>query len=108
VPQVRKKGSIREIDDTHTNLRDSLTNADSLQDAILLAMPRRLSGLLLLPLKEVETSKPIFGYGVNSLLAGKCLHWIWSALKVDMPLLSLTKGDENLIALAQQIVAQLH
>ena len=63
--------------------------------------------MTLLPLEEMDTSRPIIQYGVDSLLAAEYRHWLWSSLKVDVPFLSLTKGDMNLTVLAHDVASKL-
>ena len=82
-------------------------DASSLQEAVLRAISRQLSRMILLPLEEMDTSRPIIQYGVDSLLAVEYPHWLWSSLKVDVPFLSSTKDDMNLTVLAHDVVSKL-
>ena len=82
-------------------------DAESLQDAVLKKVARRLSGLILLPMEDIDVHKPIAQYGVDSMLASEFRNWLWSTLKVDVPFLDLTSANKDLVALAEYTEAKL-
>ncbi|KAL8952236.1 MAG: hypothetical protein Q9222_001850 [Ikaeria aurantiellina] len=53
------------------------------------ALSQRLSSLLLIALEDVDITKPVVAYGLDSLAAVELRNWITSELEANVPLMEL-------------------
>ncbi|KAL8707779.1 MAG: hypothetical protein Q9220_007231 [cf. Caloplaca sp. 1 TL-2023] len=63
--------------------------AEAARQVICDALSQRLSSLLLLALDEVDVTKPVVAYGLDSLAAVELRNWITSELEANVPLMEL-------------------
>ncbi|TGJ78922.1 hypothetical protein E0Z10_g9850 [Xylaria hypoxylon] len=75
-------------------------DATVLREAILRAIGKRFSDLILMPLDGVEDEKPLAQFGVDSMTASEFRTWIWSTFRVDIPFFELLSNRTSLQSLA--------
>ncbi|KAK7972186.1 hypothetical protein PG988_006320 [Apiospora saccharicola] len=76
-------------------------SAPSMQEAIVRLVKKRFSNLILLPLDQVDESKPLADYGMDSMIASEFRSWFWAAFRVDLPFLDLMSPQKKLVTLAE-------
>ena len=78
------KGVMQSVEDTLSELKTALTAATSLAHAAELiegALAFKLGKSLSMPVEDIDTSKAIHSYGVDSLVAIEMRNWIFKELK---------------------------
>ncbi|KAI1129664.1 putative polyketide synthase [Nemania abortiva] len=88
-------------------LRSKSEGGDQLHNAVLKLIVKRFSDLTLLPLDQVNPSKALSQYGMDSMIAAEFRTWFWRVLKVDVPFLSLLSPTENLVTLTELVETKL-
>ena len=59
--------------------REALRSAKTLEDATVIiveALIKRISGIMSLPLRDIDSGKPVHFYGVDSLVAVEFRNWL--------------------------------
>ncbi|KAI1743074.1 polyketide synthase-like protein [Xylaria scruposa] len=74
--------------------------ASTLKEAILGALRRRFSHLMLTPVEQIDPSQPFAQFGIDSMIAAEFRSWLWSSLKVEVPFLDLLSPRKSLDTLA--------
>ena len=85
--------------------REALRNAKTLEDATIIlaeALIKRISGIMALPLEDIDPGKPIHFYGVDSLVAVEFRNWLGKNLEADIEVLDIM-GDDSISALSEKI-----
>ncbi|RYP36601.1 hypothetical protein DL767_003305 [Monosporascus sp. MG133] len=82
-------------------------DAGSLHRAVLRLIGKRFSSLVLIPLDQVDSRKPLAHFGMDSMIAADFRTWFWNALKVDMSFLDLLSPVKNLEDLAAAVEGKL-
>lgn len=82
-------------------------NAPSLQVALSRLVKKRFSSLILIPIDQIDTSKPFASYGVDSMIASEYRAWFWNALKVEVPFLDLLSPQKSLDTIVASIEEKL-
>ncbi|KAK8102045.1 type I iterative PKS [Apiospora sp. TS-2023a] len=72
-----------------------------MQEAIVRLVKKRFSNLILLPLDQVDETKPLADYGMDSMIASEFRSWFWAAFRVDLPFLDLMSPQKRLVTLAE-------
>ncbi|KAI0470598.1 putative polyketide synthase [Xylariaceae sp. FL0804] len=80
------------------------SDAGSLQEAVLGAIRRQFSNLILTPLDQIAVDKPLAQFGVDSMIASEFRTWFWASFKVDIPFLDLLSTTKTLLLLANDVV----
>nr|APX43996.1 polyketide synthase [Pestalotiopsis microspora] len=75
-------------------------DAQSLHQAALSLTRKRFSNLILMPVDQIDDSKPISQFGVDSMIAAELRTWLWNSFKVDVPFLDLLSPQKDLNTLA--------
>ena len=81
------KGVMQSVEDTLSELKTALTAATSIAHAAELiegALAFKLSKSLSMSVEDIETSKAIHSYGVDSLVAIEMRNWIFKELKAQV------------------------
>ncbi|KUI74340.1 hypothetical protein VM1G_09893 [Cytospora mali] len=80
----------------------SEADAESLQAAMSRLVKKRFSSLILTPVDQIDESKPLARFGVDSMIASELRAWFWTAFKVegDVPFLDILSPDKSLSTLA--------
>ncbi|CAJ2513205.1 Uu.00g013240.m01.CDS01 [Anthostomella pinea] len=76
-------------------------DADSLQLAMLKLVRKRFSSLIITPVNQIDDSKPLARFGVDSMIASEFRIWFWTAFRVDVPFLDMLSSEKNLGTLAE-------
>lgn len=85
--------------------REALRNAKTLEDATVIlaeALVKRISGIMSLPLEDIDPGKPVHFYGVDSLVAVEFRNWLGKNLEADIEVLDIM-GDDSISALSEKI-----
>ncbi|KAJ8125048.1 hypothetical protein O1611_g8592 [Lasiodiplodia mahajangana] len=82
-------------------------NASSLKDAILGALRRRFSHLLLTPINQIDDKKSFVQFGIDSMIAAEFRTWLWNTFKVDVPYLDLLSHHKSLDSIADFVEVNL-
>ncbi|KAK6502749.1 hypothetical protein TWF481_007796 [Arthrobotrys musiformis] len=77
----------------------------SLVDAIIAYVARRFGDLVLIPASKVIVTKPLDGYGMDSMIAAEFRSWFYQTFKVDIPFLELLNKTTTVETLSR-VVAQ--
>ncbi|OJJ78181.1 hypothetical protein ASPBRDRAFT_37382 [Aspergillus brasiliensis CBS 101740] len=72
-----------------TEIMTAIKNCISLSDAVLTHIAARFGSLVLMAVSEVDTSRPLAKYGMDSMLAAEFRNWVFGAFRVDVPFLML-------------------
>lgn len=89
-------------------IRESLKKATSFKEAslsILRELLSKTSSLLMVPLEEINASKSLTDYGMDSLVAVEMRNWILRELDVAMPILELL-ANTSLDGLSRRIAGK--
>jgi len=90
---------------------DAFHNGDSVHDAALSLIARQFSNFLLTPLDKLDTSKPLAGFGMDSVLAAAVRAWLYRQFQVDiafMTLLSQTASIKDLVeTITESVIHQM-
>ncbi|KAI1195041.1 hypothetical protein F5X97DRAFT_309412 [Nemania serpens] len=82
-------------------------SADTLQVAMLRLVRRRFSSLVLTPIDQINESKALSQFGVDSMIASEFRTWFWTAFKIDVPFLDIMSADKTLSSLADYVANKL-
>ncbi|TRX91638.1 hypothetical protein FHL15_007420 [Xylaria flabelliformis] len=82
-------------------------DAPSLEAAILRLVRKRFSDMILLRVDQIDDTKPLARYGVDSMIASEFRNWIWTTFKIDVPFLDLVSQDKTLHTLVVSIEQRL-
>ena len=74
------------------------TSFDGAADVVRIALVQKLSKALTVDVEDIETTKPLSRYGVDSLLAVEVRTWIFTELQADISVLQLLSN----VPLSQQ------
>ncbi|PVH88801.1 hypothetical protein DL98DRAFT_477463 [Cadophora sp. DSE1049] len=103
-----KGGKAKEEAAVSFNVRGMLRITKSLGVAeghVLEALRVKLASLLMLSLDDVDSSKPMSHYGLDSLVAVEMRNWIASEIEATVPVLELL-GNQSISELAKSITQQ--
>lgn len=82
---------------------DALEKGELLAEATLCHVAKRFANLVLLPLEQVEVSKPLADYGMDSMIAAEFRTWFFQSFHVDIPFLTLLSKTSTLLSLSEAI-----
>jgi hypothetical protein len=82
-------------------------NAESLYVAVLGLIMKRFSSLVLVPLDQLESTKALANFGMDSMIAADFRIWFWNMFRVDVPFLDLLSPVKTLESSAADIEAKL-
>ncbi|KAI0552487.1 putative polyketide synthase [Xylaria curta] len=88
-----------ELSKLHSGLLSD-EKAGLLRETISREIRKRFSDLILMPIDQVEDSKPLTQFGVDSMTASEFRTWIWSTFRVDIPFFELLSNQTTLKSLA--------
>ncbi|KAF8850740.1 hypothetical protein BDZ45DRAFT_184816 [Acephala macrosclerotiorum] len=83
-------------EDSFVAMRDAIRSAKTLEDATALiveALIKRISGIVTLPIEDIDSGKPIHFYGVDSLVAVEFRNWLSKNLQADIEVLDIMSND---------------
>ena len=79
-----------------TNYRAQVEQATSQEDAghvIALALVRKLSAALNMPVADIELEKPVYAYGVDSLVAVEIRYWFLKEFKAQIAVFEIIRSE---------------
>ncbi|KAI0547924.1 polyketide synthase [Xylaria curta] len=82
-------------------------DAETMLAAILRLVRKRFSSLILMPPDQIDESKPLPDFGVDSMIASEFRTWFWSMFKIDIPYLDLMSAQKSLKALGAFVEAKM-
>ncbi|OAQ57609.1 polyketide synthase [Pochonia chlamydosporia 170] len=94
-------------DETETPLSVVLagvTNLEQATDTIVDRLVHKLAKSLMMPAEDIEASKPVSSYGVDSLLAVELRAWIHAEIKADVSVFDLL-SNSSISLLAAKMAA---
>lgn len=74
-----------------------------LADAILAHITKRFGNLVLLPLAQVDVSKPLAEYGMDSMIGAEFRTWFFQTFHVDIPFLTLLNKTSTVLSLSEAV-----
>lgn len=78
-----------------------------LADAILAHITKRFGNLVLLPLAQVDVSKPLAEYGIDSMIAAEFRTWFFQTFHVDIPFLTLLNKTSTVLSLSEAVTTEV-
>lgn len=78
-----------------------------LVNAVLAHVVKRFANLVLLLLEQVDVSKPLADYGMDSMIAAEFRTWFFQTFKVDIPYLTLLNKTTTLLSLGEAVTADV-
>lgn len=86
---------------------DALEKGVRLADAVLTHVVKRFANLVLLLLEQVDVSKPLADYGMDSMIAAEFRTWFFQTFHVDIPYLTLLNKSTTLLSLSEAVTADV-
>lgn len=71
-------------------------------DVVVEAVVERLAKLLFLEADEIDASKAVSDYGMDSMIAAEMRNWLVKIFKVDVSFLELLSPDMKILGLAER------
>jgi len=78
-----------------------------LATAITEHVTRRFGDLVLIPVDKVNITKPLDGYGMDSMIAAEFRSWFHQAFKVDIPFLELLSKTTTVDTLSKVVIQKV-
>ncbi|KAI8245503.1 hypothetical protein K4K55_001614 [Colletotrichum sp. SAR 10_96] len=106
VPGIDTHHVVQEKNDETGKLRDELsqaTNLDGAAEIVATALVQKLARSMMVSVENIETSRPVSSYGVDSLLAVELRSWIYEELQADISVFDLL-SNVAISSLARNIV----
>ena len=89
-------------------LLDSGSNSTlSVLDAVRAVVAKKISNLILLPVEDLRPEQPLGQFGLDSMLAAEFRTFVFKALGVDVPFMTLLAKDTSVDGLAQLIANEV-
>ncbi|KAH6656006.1 hypothetical protein BKA67DRAFT_515368 [Truncatella angustata] len=85
----------------------ALESGESLENAVLKALGKKFSNLVLVAADKLDTTKPINDIGVDSMLAAEFRGWLFQIFQVDVPFLTLLSNTTTLLSLAELVTKSI-
>ncbi|KAF9875052.1 hypothetical protein CkaCkLH20_07318 [Colletotrichum karsti] len=104
--QIDTHHVVQEKNDDTGKLRDELsqaTNLDGAAEIVATALVQKLARSMMVSVENIETSRPVSSYGVDSLLAVELRSWIYEELQADISVFDLL-SNVAISSLARNIV----
>lgn len=85
----------------------ALEDGASLSEAVLTHVTKRFGNLVLLPFAQVDITKPLATYGMDSMIAAEFRTWFFQSFQVDIPFLTLLSKSSTLTSLSKTVVSAI-
>ncbi|OBT66706.1 Type I Iterative Polyketide synthase (PKS) [Pseudogymnoascus sp. 23342-1-I1] len=108
IVQVDTHQVTQELDEDTAQLQSTLaaaTTFDEASDIVSNALVKKLAKSMMVAFEDIEASRPVSSYGVDSLLAVEVRAWLYSELEADISVFDLL-NNIPISALARKIVAK--
>jgi KR domain/Phosphopantetheine attachment site len=86
---------------------DDLEKGAALGEAVLTHVTKRFGNLVLLPQPQVDVSKPLGEYGMDSMIAAEFRTWFLQSFSVDIPFLTLLSKTTTVQSLSETVTAEV-
>ena len=86
---------------------DALEKGAPLAEAIVQHVAKRFGNLVLLPIAQVDVSKPLEQYGMDSMIAAEFRTWFFQSFGIDIPFLTLLNKTSTVRSLGEAVVADV-
>ncbi|KAL7621657.1 hypothetical protein AAE478_008984 [Parahypoxylon ruwenzoriense] len=107
IVQVDTHHVVQEKNENSGKLRDELSQAktlDAAADIVAAALVNKLARSMMVSAENIEPSKPVSSYGVDSLLAVELRSWIYEEIQADISVFDFL-SNVAISSLARTIVA---
>ena len=74
---------------------------------ILQIFVKQFSNLLLVPVEDLNSSKPMSSYGIDSMLAAVIRSWVYQTFKVDVDLMALLSQSATIQSMVEVVGGKL-
>jgi len=82
-------------------------NVHSLHDAVLHLTRKQFSNLILIAPDQIDNSKSLLAFGVDSMIAAEFRMWFWTTFKVDVSFLDILSSNQSLNSLSEFVAEKL-
>ena len=90
----------------------AIQDGEPVFESVLALIAKQFSNFLLTPVDNLDTSKPLAGFGMDSMLAAAIRSWFYRKFKLDvafMTLLSQTLSIRDLAnSVTEHVLKQFH
>lgn len=83
----------------YATLLKSATSQATAEDVVLQALKEKLAASLLIPIEDIDEQKPIFAFGIDSLVALEVRYWFQKSLKAQVSVFDIMQA-KSLLGLA--------
>lgn len=83
----------------HAALLKSATSQAAAEDVVLKALKLKLASSLMIPLEDIDEQKPIFAFGIDSLVALEVRYWFQKTLRAQVSVFDIMQA-KSLLGLA--------
>ncbi len=90
-----------------TTVLDTLSSAPpgQIRTLVMQAIIENLAKLLFIPVDEIDTTRAVSTYGMDSMIAAELRNWLVKVFEIDVPFLELLDPGMKIETLADRIVA---
>ncbi|KAI1432421.1 polyketide synthase [Xylaria sp. CBS 124048] len=90
----------KELPSALTTALAAEADAETMHLAIIRLVKKRFSNLILMPFDQIDETRSLPDFGVDSMIASEFRTWFWSTFKIDVPFLDLMSAQKSLKGLA--------
>lgn len=80
---------------------------EQLREAVIQAVAKKMSNIILLPLPKLDLKLPLSEYGMDSMLLAELRQYIFHSMGVDVPFLTLMDSTTSMLSVAGIVVEEL-
>ena len=102
--RIAQSGGTEASDDSATLLQ-SATSQAAAEDVTLQALKSKLAQSLSIPIEDIDENKPIFAFGIDSLVALEVRYWFQKTLKAQVSVFDIMQA-KSLLGLAAVAAGQ--
>lgn len=78
-----------------------------LREAVIQAIAKKMSNIILLPLPKLDLKLPLSDYGMDSMLSAELRQYIFNSMGVDVPFLTLMDTATSVLSVAEMVLEEL-
>jgi hypothetical protein len=82
----------------------SAENKDAAIEVVMASIIKKLSSSMSMPIEDIDSSKPVHHYGVDSLVAMEFRNWFAKDMSADVPVLEIV-GTGSIASLSEKVVS---
>ena len=84
-------------------LAQAIQEGGPVSEIVLSLIAKQFSNFLLTPLEKLDTTKPLAGFGMDSMLAAAVRAWFYKKFKVDLAFMTLLSQSVSIRDLAKTV-----